>query len=245
MWTDEALEKLNEPRYEYNGKKLNETEASQIQRYNERQIRRWKREEIAMKAAGLDSSEAAAKVKYWQGVQDDFIKQTGFARQYERERVTTITQKLAEKIERKTNYARASDTFTVIPPMKGDAIKAQSIYKELHKSEVGKHAYDLIISKEISVEVNYTDEVEEGVRGYTFGNSIFVYARNTRTVRLTTETIIHEVTHIELDSHSHTQWEEAYCFAQEAKHKKPQLTYADLRYIIKTVKELYPEYPWR
>lgn len=93
MWTDEALEKLNEPRYEYNGKKLNETEASKIQRYNERQIRRWQREYAAMEAAGLDTSEAAAKLRHWQGVQADFINKTGLARQYEREQITVAKTK--------------------------------------------------------------------------------------------------------------------------------------------------------
>ena len=88
VWTEEALAELDKPKYEYDGKQLTEYEASQVQRYNERQIRRWKREEIALNAAGLDSSEAAAKGKYWQNVQSDFVKQTGFARQYEREQIT-------------------------------------------------------------------------------------------------------------------------------------------------------------
>lgn len=93
MWTDEALEKLNEPRYEYDGKKLNETEASQIQRNNERQIRRWRREYAAMEAAGLDTSEAAAKLKYWEETQADFLDKTGLPRQYEREQISVAKPK--------------------------------------------------------------------------------------------------------------------------------------------------------
>lgn len=87
VWSEEQLAELNAPKYEYNGKKLTEYEASQQQRYNERQIRRWKREEAALKAAGLDSSEAAAKVKEWQGRQQVFLSQTGFKRQYGREQI--------------------------------------------------------------------------------------------------------------------------------------------------------------
>ena len=90
VWSEEQLAELNAPKYEYNGKKLTEYEASQQQRYNERQIRRWKREEAAMKAAGLDSSEAAAKVKEWQGRQQEFLAQTGFKRQYVREQVSVV-----------------------------------------------------------------------------------------------------------------------------------------------------------
>ncbi len=86
-WTEEKLAKLNEKKYTYNGEKLTEYEAQQKQRYIERQIRRWKREEAAMKAAGLDSSEASAKVRQWQGIMRDFLKQTGLKRRSAREQI--------------------------------------------------------------------------------------------------------------------------------------------------------------
>lgn len=41
-----------------------------------------------MKAAGLDSSEASAKVKEWRGRQQEFLAQTGFKRQYTREQIS-------------------------------------------------------------------------------------------------------------------------------------------------------------
>ena len=85
VWTEEKLKELDEPKYEYGGKQLTEYEASQVQRYNERQIRRWQREYAAMEAAGLDTSEAAVKIRHWQAVQNDFVQKTGIARQYERE----------------------------------------------------------------------------------------------------------------------------------------------------------------
>lgn len=86
-YTEEMLKAYNEPKYEYNGKKLTEEEASKIQRYNERQLRRWKREYKAMEAAGMDTGEAAAKISEWQSRQKDFLAQTGFKRQHDRERV--------------------------------------------------------------------------------------------------------------------------------------------------------------
>ena len=91
VWSEEQLAELDKPKYEYGGRKLTEYEASQQQRYNERQIRRWKREEAAMQAAGLDSSEAAAKVKEWQGRQQEFLAQTGFKRKYAREQIESLT----------------------------------------------------------------------------------------------------------------------------------------------------------
>lgn len=71
----------------YDGKMLTEYEAVQQQRYIERQIRRWKRESVAMSAAGQDTAEAKAKVSAWQAKQRDFIKQTGLKRDSSREQI--------------------------------------------------------------------------------------------------------------------------------------------------------------
>lgn len=215
------------------------------QRAMERQVRKCKRQ-----IAGLTDPEAIKEAKQLLEVSQtelrDFVKKNNdvLRRDYWRERYDGMMES-GEKIEEQVRLARASDTFTVIPPVKGDAIKAQSIYKELQKSDAGKHAYEYIIQNKVPVEVNYTEEFEPGTRGYTFGGSIYIYARNTRTIKLTTETIIHEAMHVELETKRRTQWEEAFCFAQEAKHRKNRLTYTDLKDIIKTVKELYPDYPWR
>lgn len=84
---DKLLEDYNAKKYTYNGKKLTEYEASQMQRYHERQIRRWKRENAAMQVAGMDTTESAMKIHSWQERQKDFIKQTGLKRQADREQV--------------------------------------------------------------------------------------------------------------------------------------------------------------
>lgn len=86
-YSDKLLEEYNAKRYTYNGKKLTEYEASQMQRYNERQIRRWKRENAAMEAAGLDTTESTAKIRSWQERQQDFIRRTGLKRQADREQI--------------------------------------------------------------------------------------------------------------------------------------------------------------
>lgn len=71
----------------YNGQTMTEYEALQQQRQIERRIREWKREAAVMKAAGMDASEATAKVTKWNKTQADFIDQTGLKRQRERERI--------------------------------------------------------------------------------------------------------------------------------------------------------------
>ncbi len=87
VWSEEKLRELNEPKYEYNGKKLTAYEASQIQRRMERNLRRWKRENIAMKAAGQDTTESAVKIRQWRERLRDFTAQTGRKRQGTREEV--------------------------------------------------------------------------------------------------------------------------------------------------------------
>lgn len=80
--------------YEYNGRKMTEYEATQQQRYIERQIRRWKRENAALQAAGLDAAESAAKIRSWQERQKDFLRQTELNRQADRERISSIVDNL-------------------------------------------------------------------------------------------------------------------------------------------------------
>lgn len=87
VYTQDQLEEMNAPKYEYNGQKLTEYEATQTQRGIERNLRRWKREYKAMEAAGQPTEEAAAKLAKWQRTQKDFLDQTGLRRQYDRENV--------------------------------------------------------------------------------------------------------------------------------------------------------------
>lgn len=86
-YTPDRLRDYSAKTISYNGTPMTEYEASQRQRYIERQIRRWKREQAAMKAAGQDTAESAAKVRRWQAEQRNFIEQTGLKRQYAREQI--------------------------------------------------------------------------------------------------------------------------------------------------------------
>ena len=62
-----------------------EYENSQIQRYNERRIRAWKRRAESFEEAGIDSSKARTKVREWQATQRKFIERVGRTRRYDRE----------------------------------------------------------------------------------------------------------------------------------------------------------------
>lgn len=91
--TQEELDALNAPKYTYNGKKLTEYEAQQVQRNIERNIRKYKREESALKSARLPSIDARVKREAWQSKMEDFIKQTGLKRQLDRERAFKTTSR--------------------------------------------------------------------------------------------------------------------------------------------------------
>lgn len=86
-YTEETLRSYSAKKYIYNGKKLTEYEATQRQRGIERKIKRWKLEQAMLDASGYDSSEAVAKLRSWQSVQNDFIQQTGLKRQWNREQI--------------------------------------------------------------------------------------------------------------------------------------------------------------
>lgn len=71
----------------YNGKEMSYYDATQIQRKFEREIRKARREQAAVEAAGEDSFEEQAKARKLRAGLKDFLKQTGLSRKYERERM--------------------------------------------------------------------------------------------------------------------------------------------------------------
>lgn len=96
-YTSDQLRSYEDKSISYNGKMYTEYEASQMQRHNERQIRRWKREYAAMEAAGLDTTEAAVKLRSWQERQKDFLNQTGLKPQADREQITKVVDNLTDR----------------------------------------------------------------------------------------------------------------------------------------------------
>lgn len=109
IYTKSELAELNQPKYHYCGKDITEYEAVQRQRYHERQIRRWKREKEAMKAAGQPTDRAEARLRKWNRIQDDFLEQTGLKRQVDLEQIA----KKVEKQAANSNWWGWDDPFTV------------------------------------------------------------------------------------------------------------------------------------
>lgn len=142
-YTDKQLQDLNAPKYDYDGKKLTEYEASQIQRYNERQIRRWEREHMALEAAGLDTSEADGKLLEWRNKQEDFLRQTGLKRQFDRERTYGTTPKEAARLQELVNKQelakRAREAYNKNAEEIRNHIRSNEVSKELNTGSQNKH----------------------------------------------------------------------------------------------------------
>lgn len=250
-YTEEELKNIDPPPITYEGKTYTAYEATQQQRKMERAMRRQKDLCIASDAAGDKDgfTTASIKLRRQNEIYKDFSEKAGLYTQYERTQVQGFNRSISAKSTwavRKESiyYAKATDLFSIIGPVKGDAIKAQSLFKALNKNSIGKEALDYITKGNVNVEVNYTDECEKNIRGFTLGHSIVVYAKNTKTIKCTASTIIHEVVHAKYKIGGNA-WAEAQCFAAEKIYEKGMLTISDKRAIIKEVKELYPTYEWR
>lgn len=149
--------------------------------------------------------------------------------------------------ENRERYSKFSDRFQEYNNGQKDTITIRRLMNNLNKSEIGKETVAYISDHpELNIQMCYNIDHAPGIRGYQDKNVIVIYASETRTVQNTAETLVHEITHHRYDI-GDSQWAECVCFAQEMKHRtgKSKLTGNDLKDIIKTVKELYPDMPWR
>ena len=251
QWTQEQLRELNARDIEWNGKKYTAYEISQMQRARERNVRRWKKRYLAEDAAGLDTTDSAVRLKAARQSLKDFTQATGgrvdsartsvpkFGRS-EASRASAAVRQLPVRESRQ----QFRDNVYILPPIKGDAVTHRSVYNDLNRSEIGKKTLEWINSGKYNIEINYTTEVSRNLLGRNRGRNVVVYANNTRTVKRTTETLIHEMTHAHYDIGG-SQWAEAQCISAEWMHRKGTLTVSDLRAIVKLTKELYEDYSWR
>lgn len=86
-WTAKELAALDKKDFEYNGVKMTEYEASQVQRSIEREIRKQKRIVAAIEATGGDASEYRKKLREANKSYTDFTEQTGLKKQRARTQV--------------------------------------------------------------------------------------------------------------------------------------------------------------
>ena len=144
-YSDDILKEYQRKTCTYNGKELTEYEASQQQRYFERGIRRWKREYVAMDAAGLDTTQASVKLKQWREKEADFLRQTGRRRDSSRSQIGTFGRSEAGKATWQAKTAERNRAFILNDAA---AKAASSLPKKRTISDVEiQHTLDVNIGK--------------------------------------------------------------------------------------------------
>lgn len=120
------LREYEEKTVQYNGKTLSYYDATQQQRYIERQIRRWKREYLMLDAAGMDTTQASVKLAQWRATERDFCRQTGLDRDGFRSQVERFERSQASRATRKAKTANQNSSATTSEYQK----RAQAILKQ-------------------------------------------------------------------------------------------------------------------
>lgn len=103
-YTDEQLENIDPPPFEYNGKTYTYYEATQHQRYVERKIRKTKSQLIGYKAAGLDEEFTNASIRLKQ--QEKYYKEFSVAADIPMEKHRLQMHKFDRSLSQKAVWAK-------------------------------------------------------------------------------------------------------------------------------------------
>ena len=258
-YTDQQLEELETQEQEvktYQGKEYNKYQASQMQRKLETKMRAQRAKVKQLQQGGADPNDImAAKARYLNTLHQyqGFSKKMEIPEQMERVYMDGLGRIAPGKIRnsRVSNIKKktAAEIFNVEITKEMDTVLAANIYKNLNKSDVGKEVLEFIKKNHTSVDIYYNKNTIsemglEAVYGQCIGNHIYINGLTAQSVREIAETIVHEATHIRLDI-GYDQHAEAVCDYFAALHSKGTLTEKDVRDIIKSVKERYPNFKWR
>ena len=273
MYSDQWLKEQNQKESqtkEWNGKEYDAYGRTQKQRQMETAMRAQREKVALLKEAGADPDDITiARCKYQLQLDEygRFCRKMGLEEQRERiyydrrgrvapskeiysdylKKQASKRLKKMEKENEKERFSRFSERFQEFNNGQNDTITYRRLRNNLNKTEIGKETIRYIIEHpDIDIQMCYNIDHESGTVGSQYGNTIKIYASDTKTVQRTAEVLIHEITHHKYDIGGN-QWSECVCKAQELKHRenKETLTGDELRSIIKSVKELYPEYSWR
>ena len=143
------------------------------------------------------------------------------------------------------NKAKAIDIFNSDGYSGDTNITPDSVLEDLMTTEIGKETIRTLENLPQIATFDYINTPVVGLRGYEKDGRIILYANNCKDIKTAACTLIHECTHYKYGI-GQSQWAECVCVAQEIKHRRNRnLTFGELRMIIKAVKDVYPEYNWR
>ncbi|PWM20999.1 MAG: capsid protein [Collinsella tanakaei] len=274
-YTQDMLDDYNARKFEYQGKKLTDYECSQLQRVQERKIRETRRQLAACDAVidatddeglkngfQMEFENKSVLLKNQEADLKNFCKQTKrsvdsarlqvYAVKNEKGQIIGFDRSVSQKavqanIWKVSNKSKFTERLVDYNAGQKDVINHWSLQRNLNKSDIGKEIVQYITEHpELKIKLLYKVDNPMNLFGYQNGNEISIYVSDTKTVQKTAETIIHEVTHYRYDI-GESKWAECFCVAQEMKHRlgRNELTANELRDIIKSVKKLYPDLPWR
>lgn len=146
---------------------------------------------------------------------------------------------------RKARYKNNEGIFqTLDGRSKGrDVIKPRNIMKEMKKSSIGTEMLEYLQENDIQIKVWYGVDVDEGLDGLFEDGEINIYADNTKTVRETAITVIHEATHAKINK-PNTKNQELQCYMNEYRHQNIELTEKVVQDIINHINDRYPNLKW-
>ena len=96
---------------------------------------------------------------------------------------------------------------------------------------------------DIQIKVWYGVDVDEGLDGLFEDGEINIYADNTKTVRETAITVIHEATHAKINK-PNTKNQELQCYMNEYRHQNIELTEKVVQDIMNHINDKYPNLKW-
>ena len=126
--------------FTYNGQEMTRYEASQYQRYLERNIRAYKRQYLAEEAAGVDTTRTSVKLAQWRARQKDFLDKTGLDEDNIRHRVSGFGHSQASK---------AAWTNKSFEKFAGE-LKNVKTSTGVLVSDVSMHVYEQAVKREVN-----------------------------------------------------------------------------------------------
>lgn len=171
LYDQDDLDDMTAEKYEYNGKKMTEYEASQKQRYIERNIRKYKREFVGMEAAGQPSDEAVSKLAKWRGIHKDFLEQTGLKNQYARQEVAGFGRSEATRAQKAyANILKNPQEAVTMKAVSGARItnpsgEAAAKHANLYYESVRKMTTDV---ERIAKSTGFSKEDIQATKNYLF-----------------------------------------------------------------------------
>ena len=158
--------------------------------------------------------------------------------------VEALKQSIQQEMEwrRKLQYSPSHYLVNEVNH-RGYVIKPVKVFRELNKSAVGKETIDWIVEKDINIDLIYKWAPTPWTRGRVNKNVTQIFIINTRTIKQTAKTIIHEVTHIVYGTarteETNSIEEEFLCALRSQSHDNPEMSQDEIQQIYRMIERTY------